>query len=124
MAKTVGGVAAGGSIFGIAQSILGAASGGNKFSREDVKKVYFVRKCLESLYCGVLTPRMLGELVAGLLPGDFEVGGCTKWHPILILCHFQAMDIAGLSKLTSDTLVLIVSILGFLVSHIHVFRLP
>lgn len=67
--------------------------------------------------------RMLGELVAGLLPSDFEVGGCTKWHPILTICHFQAMDIAGLSKLTSDTLVLIVSILGFLVSHIHVFRL-
>ena len=32
-----------------------------------------------------------------------------------MLCH-QAMDIAGLSKLSADTITLIVGILGFLVS--------
>ncbi|GJE86244.1 heterokaryon incompatibility protein Het-C domain-containing protein [Phanerochaete sordida] len=69
-----GGVA-GGSLLGFAQSIIGAATGGSKFSKEDVKKVYF-----------------------------------GNW----LRDYSQAMDIAGLSKLTSDTLVLIVSILGFL----------
>ncbi|KIP11709.1 hypothetical protein PHLGIDRAFT_27734 [Phlebiopsis gigantea 11061_1 CR5-6] len=75
LAKTAGGAAAGGGLFGMAQSILGAATGGSKFSGSDVKKVYF-----------------------------------GNW----LRDYSQAMDIAGLSKLTADTLVLIVSILGFL----------
>lgn len=32
----------GGGLLGFAQSVLSAASGGKKFSKEDVKKVYFV----------------------------------------------------------------------------------
>lgn len=32
------------------------------------------------------------------------------------MLHYQAMDIAGLSKLSADTLVLVVGVLGFLVS--------
>lgn len=35
--------------------------------------------------------------------------------PYLTLLAFQAMDIAGLSKLSADTIVMIVSILGFMV---------
>ena len=36
--------------------------------------------------------------------------------PCMLRLGRQAMDIAGLSKLSADTLVLIVSVLGFLVS--------
>ncbi|KAL4251519.1 von Willebrand factor A domain-containing protein 7 [Abortiporus biennis] len=75
LAKTAGNVAGGGGLFGFAQSVLSAASGGAKFSKEDVKRVYF-----------------------------------GNW----LRDYSQAMDIAGLSKLSADTLVLIVSILGFL----------
>ncbi|KAI0652327.1 heterokaryon incompatibility protein Het-C-domain-containing protein [Trametes meyenii] len=77
LAKSVGHASGGGGLLGIAQSVLGAAtgSGGAKFSKEDVKRVYF-----------------------------------GNW----LRDYSQAMDIAGLSKLSADTLVLIVSILGFL----------
>ncbi|EKM61451.1 uncharacterized protein PHACADRAFT_248072 [Phanerochaete carnosa HHB-10118-sp] len=76
LAKTAaGGAVAGASLFGFTQSIFNAATGGSKFSKEDVKKVYF-----------------------------------GNW----LRDYSQAMDIAGLSKLTADTLVLIVSVLGFL----------
>ncbi|TFK77526.1 Het-C-domain-containing protein [Pluteus cervinus] len=72
-----GGGFGGGSLIGFATSVLSAAagSGGAKFTKSDIKKVYF-----------------------------------GNW----LRDYSQAMDIAGLSKLTSDTLVLIVSILGFL----------
>ncbi|KAH9858257.1 heterokaryon incompatibility protein Het-C-domain-containing protein [Lenzites betulinus] len=77
LAKSVGHAGGGGGLLGIAQSVLGAATGssGSKFTKEDVKRVYF-----------------------------------GNW----LRDYSQAMDIAGLSKLSADTLVLIVSVLGFL----------
>ncbi|KAI0830771.1 heterokaryon incompatibility protein Het-C-domain-containing protein [Trametes gibbosa] len=77
LVKSVGHAGGGGGLLGIAQSVLGAATGssGAKFTKEDVKRVYF-----------------------------------GNW----LRDYSQAMDIAGLSKLSADTLVLIVSILGFL----------
>ncbi|KAL1749184.1 heterokaryon incompatibility protein Het-C-domain-containing protein [Schizophyllum fasciatum] len=64
----------GGGILGFAKKVLKEASGGQKFSGMDVKRVYF-----------------------GNWLRDFS----------------QAMDIAGLSKLSADTIVLVVSVLGF-----------
>ncbi|KAI5829276.1 Het-C-domain-containing protein [Schizophyllum commune Tattone D] len=64
----------GGGILGFAKKVLKEASGGQKFSGTDVKRVYF-----------------------GNWLRDFS----------------QAMDIAGLSKLSADTIVLVVSVLGF-----------
>ncbi|KAI9057063.1 Het-C-domain-containing protein [Trametes sanguinea] len=80
LAKTAGhaGGGGGGLLGSIAQSVLGAAIGGAagaKFTKEDVKRVYF-----------------------------------GNW----LRDYSQCMDIAGLSKLSADTLVLIVSALGFL----------
>lgn len=45
LAKSVGHAGGGGGLLGIAASVLGAASGssGAKFTKEDVKRVYFVR---------------------------------------------------------------------------------
>ncbi|PIL31522.1 hypothetical protein GSI_06224 [Ganoderma sinense ZZ0214-1] len=75
LAKATGHVGGGGGLLDFAQSVLSAATSGSKFSKEDVKRVYF-----------------------------------GNW----LRDYSQAMDIAGLSKLSADTLVLIVSILGFL----------
>ena len=46
LAKTVGGAAMGSGLLGIASSVIGQVTGGSKFSKSDIKKVYFVRKCL------------------------------------------------------------------------------
>ncbi|EJD42358.1 heterokaryon incompatibility Het-C [Auricularia subglabra TFB-10046 SS5] len=73
LVKIAGG-AAGGGLFSFARSIVGS-SGGKRFSKEDVKKIYF-----------------------------------GNW----LRDYSQAMDIGGLSKLTAETLVLVVSVLGFL----------
>jgi len=76
VAKTAGGLATGGGILQMAQSVMAAAGGsGSKFSKGDVKKVYF-----------------------------------GNW----LRDYSQAMDIGGLTKLSSDTLVLIVAVLGFM----------
>ncbi|KAH6912796.1 heterokaryon incompatibility Het-C [Coprinopsis sp. MPI-PUGE-AT-0042] len=76
LAKTAGGAAIGGSDFlGFATSVVKAATGPSKFSRSDIKRVYF-----------------------------------GNW----LRDYSQAMDIAGLSKLSADTLVLVVSVLGFM----------
>ncbi|KNZ80575.1 hypothetical protein J132_04817 [Termitomyces sp. J132] len=74
LAKTAGGMAAGGGLLGFASSMIQQATGGDKFTKSDVKRVYF-----------------------------------GNW----LRDYSQCMDIAGLSKLTADTLVLIVSVLGF-----------
>ncbi|KAF9039899.1 heterokaryon incompatibility Het-C [Panaeolus papilionaceus] len=63
--------AVGGGFMGFMKQV----SGGKKFSKSDIKKVYF-----------------------------------GNW----LRDYSQAMDIAGLSKLTADTLVLVVSVLGFM----------
>ena len=58
-----------------------------------------------------------GKLVTGLFAGMFDCVVMLTRNAALT--HFvKAMDIAGLSKLSSETLVLIVSILGYLVSSI------
>lgn len=75
IAKTAGGVVTGGGILQFAQSVVAAGSGGSKFSKSDVKKVYF-----------------------------------GNW----LRDYSQAMDISGLSKLSADTLVLVVAVLGFM----------
>ncbi|KAF8273017.1 Het-C-domain-containing protein [Lactarius quietus] len=80
LAKTSGGLVTGGGILQLAHSVLAAGSGGSKFSKNDVKKVYFA-----SHFRG-------------------------NW----LRDYSQAMDIAGLSKLSSDTLVLVVAVLGFM----------
>jgi hypothetical protein len=76
IAKTAGGLVTGGGILQFAHSVVAAGSGGSRFSKNDVKKVYF-----------------------------------GNW----LRDYSQAMDIAGLSKLSSDTLVLVVAVLGFMV---------
>lgn len=42
LVKSAGGAAAGGGFLGFAHSVLKKASGGSKFNKSDVKKVYFV----------------------------------------------------------------------------------
>ncbi|KIM47583.1 hypothetical protein M413DRAFT_203701 [Hebeloma cylindrosporum] len=78
LVKSAGGAAIGGSahgILGFASSVIKHVSGGSKFSKSDIKKVYF-----------------------------------GNW----LRDYSQAMDIAGLSKLSADTLVLVVAVLGFM----------
>jgi hypothetical protein len=40
--KSAGGAAAGGGLLGFAHSMIQQAAGGAKFSKSDIKKVYFV----------------------------------------------------------------------------------
>ena len=40
--KSVGGASAGGGLLGLASSVLSSVKGGEKFSKMDVKRVYFV----------------------------------------------------------------------------------
>ncbi|EKM84003.1 hypothetical protein AGABI1DRAFT_110607 [Agaricus bisporus var. burnettii JB137-S8] len=75
LVKNVGSSAAGGGLLSFATSVLESATGGAKFNKMDIKRVYF-----------------------------------GNW----LRDYSQAMDIAGLSKLTADTITLIVSILGFM----------
>ncbi|TFL06149.1 heterokaryon incompatibility protein Het-C-domain-containing protein [Pterulicium gracile] len=74
LSKGAGGAAAGAGILGFAKSMLDKASG-NKFTKNDIKRVYF-----------------------------------GNW----LRDYSQCMDIAGLSKLSAETLVLVVSVLGFM----------
>ncbi|KAG6874423.1 hypothetical protein C0995_015159 [Termitomyces sp. Mi166 len=104
LAKTAGGMAAGGGLLGFASSMLKQASGGDKFTKSDVKRVYFVSTGSTRLYSSMTTDRQLKG----------------NW----LRDYSQCMDIAGLSKLTADTLVLIVSVLGFVVGkleHVQTF---
>lgn len=74
LAKTVGHAGGGGGLLGIAQSVFNAATsggaGGATFTKEDIKRVYFVRfvhaerKEMQLKMCK-------GQLVAGLLAGTF-----------------------------------------------------
>ena len=43
-----GGFGGGGGILGLATTVLAAATGGAKFSKGDVKKIYFVRRLVSS----------------------------------------------------------------------------
>ncbi|KAG6911350.1 hypothetical protein DXG01_001021 [Tephrocybe rancida] len=91
LVKSAGGAAAGGGLLGFAQSVIQSASGGAKFSKSDIKKVYFVSRGIYNSKNKCL-PALKGNWLR-----DYS----------------QCMDIAGLSKLTADTLVLVVSVLGF-----------
>ncbi|CAA7264748.1 unnamed protein product [Cyclocybe aegerita] len=76
LVKSAGGGTIGGAgLLGIASSVLKHVAGGSKFSKSDIKKVYF-----------------------------------GNW----LRDYSQAMDIAGLSKLSANTLILVVSVLGFM----------
>ncbi|KAJ8084687.1 hypothetical protein PM082_003463 [Marasmius tenuissimus] len=75
LVKSAGGAATGGGLLGFAKKVLDKSSGGSKFDRGDIKRVYF-----------------------------------GNW----LRDYSQAMDIAGLTKLSADTLVLILSVLGFM----------
>ncbi|KAL0580689.1 hypothetical protein V5O48_001330 [Marasmius crinis-equi] len=75
LVKSAGGAAAGGGLLGFAKKVLDKSSGGSKFDRSDIKRVYF-----------------------------------GNW----LRDYSQAMDIAGLTKLSADTLILILSVLGFM----------
>lgn len=67
--------AGGGGLLGFAKQVIQQASSGGKFTKSDVKKVYF-----------------------------------GNW----LRDYSQCMDIGGLSKLSANTLVLVVSVLGFM----------
>ena len=49
LVKYAGGASAGGGLLGFASSVLSSAKGGEKFGRQDVKRVYFVSYFLEAL---------------------------------------------------------------------------
>ena len=94
--KSSGAAIGGSSLLGFASSVIKHASGGSKkFTKSDIKKVYFVSSCYICDY--------------DIIYEIFDVKG--NW----LRDYSQAMDIAGLSKLSADTLVLIVAVLGFMV---------
>jgi hypothetical protein len=108
----------GGGILGFAQNVLSAATGGSKFSKEDVKRVYFVSVASYTRTAHRVLRLIggIGKLAPRLLTGerdDVIRCRCVRDDPML---HYQAVDIAGLSKLTAETITLVVGILGFLVS--------
>lgn len=54
LVKNVGGPAiGGGSLLGFASSVFKAASGGSKFNKMDVKRVYFVRFYISAIFIGL-----------------------------------------------------------------------
>ncbi|KAF5310722.1 hypothetical protein D9619_007668 [Psilocybe cf. subviscida] len=75
LVKSAGGAATGGFLGFSASALIRRATGGAKFNKGDVKKVYF-----------------------------------GNW----LRDYSQAMDIGGLSKLSADTLILVVAVLGFM----------
>ncbi|KAL0066565.1 hypothetical protein AAF712_006368 [Marasmius tenuissimus] len=85
LVKSAGGAATGGGLLGFAKKVLDKSSGGSKFDRGDIKRVYF-----------------------GNWLRDYSQAS-TSSHE-----SRPAMDIAGLTKLSADTLVLILSVLGFM----------
>jgi Heterokaryon incompatibility protein Het-C len=75
LVKTVGGSShAGGGLLGFAKSVIHSSSGGVKFSKSDVKKVYFVRSIIlpRCHLITILTWQSIGKLVTGLLSGLFS----------------------------------------------------
>ena len=71
MAKTAGHAAAGGGLLSLAQSVFSSATGGSKFSSQDVKRVYLV--CGSFRFCGFgphhLVLFAIGQLATRLFPG-------------------------------------------------------
>lgn len=88
------GAVAGGGAMGFIKGIVN--KDGPKFNARDVKRLYFGNwlRCVNS---NVLYPLLLFFVCLTCIARDFS----------------QVVDVGGLSKLTADSLVLIVSVLGF-----------
>lgn len=99
----------------LASTVISRATGGSKFTKSDIKKVYFVSS--ESPI-PLKYHKKLNDVHRAI--GSEIILRCVPWQSIPIeltrVFGHKAMDIAGLSKLSADTLVLVVSVLGFMVS--------
>ena len=85
LAKTAGHAVGGGGLIGFAQSVLSAASGGAKFSKEDVKRVYFVSIIYHfTCFFLVFTRYTTGKLAQRLFTS-------TQW--VLIMVSMFASDL-------------------------------
>ena len=84
LAKTAGHAVGGGGLIGFAQSVLSAASGGAKFSKEDVKRVYFVSLLYHFACFFVFTRYTTGKLAQRLFTS-------TQW--VLIMVSMFASDL-------------------------------
>ena len=69
--KAVGHSHGGGGLLGFAKNVISAATGGAKFSKEDVKRVYFVCDVVEQAMRSVLIFGT-GKLASRLLPGKHD----------------------------------------------------
>jgi hypothetical protein len=86
--------------------------GEKKFTKADVHRVYFVRTLLE----------YASQPLNFLHRGTGFVIIVSRWLEIdqgLTSCNLpaQAMDIAGLSKVTPQTIILLLSVFSFMVSN-------
>ena len=73
LVKAVGHSQGGGGLLGFAQGMLSAATGGAKFTKEDVKHVYFVRVVVPVRVVHRVLTCNIGKLASGLLPGKDDV---------------------------------------------------
>ena len=83
----------------------------------DIKRVYFVSK----EYWKSSQEQLLTMLSRAI--GFETTHKCAQLfmkHETHYSFWLQAMDIAGLSKLTAETIILVLSALGFMVSRLHV----
>ena len=84
--KSVGGAAAGGGLLGFAKKVLDNASGGAKFDRGDIKRVYFVS--FSSLVCRLLLTERKGNWLRDYSQVTLEISTVgndrllmTSYHP-------------------------------------------
>lgn len=66
LAKTTGKVAGGGGLLGFASSVLSSGSGGSKFDKGDIKKVYFVSLSFSYMIAAVSLNDSPGKLAQRL----------------------------------------------------------
>jgi hypothetical protein len=69
LVKNAGRSAGGGGLLGFAQNVLQSAAGGAKFSKSDIKKVYFVSLNFIFMMQALIYDWYAGKLVKRLLPG-------------------------------------------------------
>ena len=67
LAKMAGGTAMGGGLLGFAKKVIDSSSGGSKFSKQDVKRVYFVSSLFQCDLLRSLT-RYLREIGSEIIP--------------------------------------------------------
>lgn len=113
LAKHVGGPVGGAGLLGFATSVFKAATGGSKFNKMDVKRVYFVSSCCMSFYLPLTNSLRTGQLAPRLFSGIWA-RSLNRFETNAIL---KAMDIAGLTKLSAETINLIIAVLGFMVTN-------